>query len=184
MLFFTLYDFVRPGKLHFGSYKLAGLVISTIITLAGIYNIKKYNTKSPSAGVWFGALLFVYFAGMLFLGLKPSGHFFHYPRQLLITSRPPIKDFIINILGFVPFAYLLMAFQFSGKKPAQPAITALTVLAAGICFSLFIELVQYYIPGRTSSLMDLIGNTAGTAMGIVYFLIEKKFAAYRQPRNR
>ena len=175
MLFFAAFDFIRPGRgLHFGTDQLAGFVISTIIVLAAMH-----TARSPRAKTWFGVLLLIYLAGILFMGLKPSSYHLEYPRKFLITSRPPVYDFIINILGFIPFAYLLMAYRFAAKQVGGIVIAAQRALTAGMGTSLFIELVQYYIPGRTSSLMDLIANTAGTLIGIAYFLLEKRLRQYR-----
>jgi VanZ family protein len=180
MLFFTTIDFIRHGTGKFGSYQLAGFVISAIIILAAMH-----NTQSSHAKNWFGALLLIYIAGILFMGLKPpnaSLYFHHFPRHsthFLIIRRPPIGDFIINILGFCPFAYLFMAYLFSGKGVTRIATPVGLVLSAGIGVSLFIESIQYYIPGRTSSTMDLIANAVGTLIGIAYFIVERKLADSR-----
>lgn len=175
MLFFATVDFIRPGgTLQFGTNQLAGFVISTIIVLAGMHSI-----QSPRAKTWFGALLLLYLAGILYMGLRPSGQLVQFPKELLITSSPPVDDFIINIMGFIPFAYLSMTCQFAGRRVNRTVIPALIALTVGVGVSLFIELFQYNIPGRTSSLMDLIANTAGTLIGITHFLLEKKLAAYR-----
>jgi VanZ family protein len=174
MLFFSTVDFVRPGVPKFGTNQLAGFVISTIIVLAGVH-----NTTSQRAKTRFGALLLLYLAGILFMGLKPSGHFSHpiffhnYYSNILIIAKPPIKDFIINILGFCPFAYLFMAYLVAGKQAIRWIMPVCLVLLAGVGASLCIEIVQFYIPGRTSSMMDLIANTAGTMIGITYFIVEK-----------
>jgi len=53
-----------------------------------------------------------------------------------------------------------MAYLFSGKWVSYAAKPTLIALAARIGASLFKKLVQYHIPGRTPSLMDLIANTA------------------------
>jgi VanZ family protein len=170
MLFFATVDFIRPGAApHVGTNQLAGFVISTIIVLAGMH-----TTRSPHAKTWFGTLLIIYLIGILYMGLKPSDHYFQLPREFLITSRPPVYDFIINILGFIPFAYLSMTYLFAAKRVNHIAIPALIALASGIGVSLFMELVQYQIPGRTSSMMDLIANTTGTSIGIAYTLVEKR----------
>jgi VanZ family protein len=50
-------------------------------------------------------------------------------------------------------------------------VALLIVLGSGTAISLFIELAQYYIPGRTSSLIDLTTNAVGTMIGILYFLL-------------
>lgn len=175
MLFFAAVDLLRDGaEPQFGMNQLAGFVISTIIVLTGMH-----TTRSPRAKTWFGTLLLIYITGILYMGLKTSGHHLHSAKELLITSSPPVYDFIINILGFTPFAYLYMAYQFAGKRVAHTVMPALIAISAGMGLSLFMELVQYYIPGRTSSLMDLIANTAGTLIGIAYFLLVQRLADYR-----
>lgn len=177
LLFFSTVDFVRPGVPRLGTDQLAGLVISGIIVLASLH-----NTRSPYAKTWFGTLALLYLSGIFYMGLKPSGefyypvHFHHHFEQLLMISRPPIKDFIINILGFCPFAYLLMAYLVARKQVIHWSLPICLVLSAGIGASLFIEIVQYYIPGRTSSMMDLMANAAGTVVGITFFVVEKKLS--------
>ena len=52
--------------------------------------------------------MLLYLTGIFFMGLKPPGafyypnHFHHDLEHLFVISKPPIKDFIINILGFCP----------------------------------------------------------------------------------
>jgi VanZ family protein len=53
----------------------------------------------------------------------------------------------------------------------------LLAVAAGTGTSLILESVQFYIPGRISSLFDLIANGMGTCLGVAYFLVEKKFSS-------
>ena len=172
MLFFASVDFIRPGAaLQIGTNQLAGFVISTIIVLAGMHTKRTSRSKTL-----FGVLLIIYLTGILYMGLKPSGQSLQYPKGFLITSSPPVFDFIINILGFIPFAYLSMSYLSTAKRVNHIAISALIALTSGIGISLFIEIVQYHIPGRTSSMMDLIANTAGTSIGIAYSLLEKKLA--------
>ena len=40
------------------------------------------------------------------------------------------------------------------------------VLLLGVGTSLFIEIVQAYLPERSSQLIDVITNTGGTALGV------------------
>ena len=50
---------------------------------------------------------------------------------------------------------------------------ALLAVAAGTGTSLILEIIQFYIPGRTSSLFDLIANGIGTCIGVGYFLVAR-----------
>jgi VanZ family protein len=175
MLFFATVDFIRPGATpEIGTNQLAGFIISTIILLAGIHTKRSHRAK-----IWFGVLLLIYLTGILYMGLKPSYQYLHCSGELLTTSSPPVFDFIINILGFVPFAYLAMCYRLASYRINHIAITILFVLTSGIGISLFIELVQYQIPGRTSSMMDLLANTTGTTLGIAYSLMEQKLARHK-----
>jgi VanZ family protein len=174
MLFFTAIDVIRRSPPQLGSNQLAGFVVSSLIVLACMR-----KTTSAHAKSWFGFLLLFYLAGMLYMGLKPSAHYYHYHRLskgFLVLSPPPIGDFIVNILGFFPFAYIFMSHLHSGKRWIRTVTAAWLVLASGMGTSLFIEIAQYYIPGRSSTIMDIVANTAGTMIGIAYFLIEKRIA--------
>ncbi len=77
-------------------------------------------------------------------------------------------DLIINVTGFIPFGfffslYLLNTKQFSMRR----TYIIIVILGAGI--SLTIELLQVYLPTRSSSLTDLISNILGTILGVIIF---------------
>ena len=63
-----------------------------------------------------------------------------------------------------------MAFLYSSKRVNSIVQMAAICLITAMGISLFIEIAQYYIPGRTSQLMDLVANTLGAVIGIGYFL--------------
>jgi VanZ family protein len=77
-------------------------------------------------------------------------------------------DLLINILGFIPLGFFLMAFFVSCNKKMGVVSDIVTVLT-GSCISLFIEMAQVWMPSRTSSLTDLICNIIGTILGVVIF---------------
>lgn len=68
-------------------------------------------------------------------------------------------DILRNIIGFVPLGFLL-----AWKKPAR---RIWLVVAAGFALSLSIESAQSLIPGRDSSLIDLVSNSLGALVGAV-----------------
>lgn len=101
---------------------------------------------------------------------------FRVPRPLILD--PPwrdegfkkFKDLAINILGFIPFGFLGLAHFASITRPASiPVRLVLIVVLFGGLLSLAIELLQVFLPGRYSSLTDLICNTFGTAVGAFLF---------------
>lgn len=78
------------------------------------------------------------------------------------------QDVIINLIGFIPFGFFFAALilKISGGK-RLPAFLLTAIL--GIAISLFIEISQAYLPTRDSSLVDVVMNSAGTILGVVFF---------------
>lgn len=76
-----------------------------------------------------------------------------------------VKDILGNILLFVPFGFLFFAFL--GVRYGHVLKTAMWVMVVGTLFSLMMESLQYLIISRDSSLIDVINNSVGTALGIV-----------------
>jgi VanZ family protein len=78
------------------------------------------------------------------------------------------KDMFVNILGFIPFGFAVYAWAHkSGERKGVVAMGIALLLGAGI--SLFIELLQVYLPTRDSSLTDVMNNVLGTYIGARLF---------------
>ncbi len=73
------------------------------------------------------------------------------------------QDVAMNIVGFIPFGFFLSWYLSVRGVKRRNVLLAVVVLGAGT--SLFIEVVQSYLPARASQLTDLITNTTGTAIG-------------------
>jgi VanZ family protein len=87
------------------------------------------------------------------------------PGKDQLFSRWNLMDAAVNILGFMPLGFFLAAWMLQVKNLPTPHAYAIT-LSGGFCLSLAIELMQVHIPGRDSSLLDVISNTLGTAIGV------------------
>ena len=85
-------------------------------------------------------------------------------------NKGAVKDILINIFGFVPFALCMLIFL-AGSRPISPGQAAFLTVLAGAALSLIIEASQIGLPTRTSSLLDLLCNTAGAALGILVLRI-------------
>jgi len=81
-----------------------------------------------------------------------------------------MKDILVNILGFIPFALCMLIFLTGNRHMSLNKAAFLTVLA-GVILSLIIETAQIGLPTRTPSSLDLLCNTAGVAMGILVLRI-------------
>jgi len=82
--------------------------------------------------------------------------------------RSFIRDVVINILGFLPFGFFFAAWLRNGAGlPSKSHVFLIAMLGGGT--SLTIELLQIYLPPRTSSLSDVICNIFGTILGVYLF---------------
>jgi hypothetical protein len=86
-----------------------------------------------------------------------------------MLSIGSLQDYIVNFFGFVPFGFLLAVLLWLKGRKRRTAIVITTVI--GGVFSLFIELVQAYIPTRSSEVSDLFLNTMGALCGAILVLL-------------
>ncbi|MGB5158784.1 VanZ family protein [Desulfobacterium sp. N47] len=77
-----------------------------------------------------------------------------------------LRDVIINLTGFIPFGFFIVAFLVK-KRRFGLNTACFIVIISGFVFSLSIELTQAYLPARCSQLSDLILNTFSTAIGVI-----------------
>jgi VanZ like family/Concanavalin A-like lectin/glucanases superfamily len=76
------------------------------------------------------------------------------------------KDIAVNVAGFIPLGFVFMAYVSSVSGLQR---STLVIIIVGFVVSFTIEVLQYFLPTRDSSISDLITNTAGTAMGVVLY---------------
>lgn len=76
------------------------------------------------------------------------------------------KDFGINIAGFIPMGFCVVAYLSSMRVTER---TAATTIVLGFVTSLTIETLQAFLPTRDSGMTDLITNTLGTAIGVMLY---------------
>jgi hypothetical protein len=84
------------------------------------------------------------------------------------------QDLSINILGFIPFGFFLACLLKRTNRLKKSAIF-LIVAAAGTVISLGIELMQGYLPTRSSQLIDVFCNAAGTISGLLFITLRKNW---------
>ncbi len=76
-------------------------------------------------------------------------------------------DVVVNILAYIPLG--LIATLHFRQEWARPAAIARAV-AFGAGFSLCMEAIQLFIPGRVSSIYDTFANAGGTFIGAFAFI--------------
>jgi hypothetical protein len=72
----------------------------------------------------------------------------------------PLVDWIINLLGFMPFGFLIMIFT-------KNQLTILKAVAICALLSLSIEVGQLFLVRRSTEIEDIILNTFGGFLGIL-----------------
>ena len=75
-----------------------------------------------------------------------------------------LDDIAINILGFMPFGFVVYRYR-RLAKPDGWVRNVVWAVCAGATISLAIELTQVWLPNRDSSATDLFCNTLGTFRG-------------------
>jgi len=169
MVFSITVDLFHLGSFGFGAKQLYGFVVGAIITLAGLRQL-----SFPTLNILAGGMLVAYLAGILVVGLKPAGIEIGTARHLLGMGNPPLLDFVINFFGFSPLGYLIMSYLMETKEISNKGLCLALTLLSGLTISLALEIGQYFIPGRTSSLYDFIANSFGVLVGTYFYLFAKQ----------
>lgn len=105
-------------------------------------------------------------------------HFNPYKRTVLENPsaewrglRRNFKDILVNVAGFIPLGFLFAGYL--RYKGCGSVAVALLAVATGFGISLFIEVLQAFLPSRSSDMMDLIANTIGTMIGCLFLVLSK-----------
>lgn len=177
MILIFAMDFLRGRGNGFGPNQWAGMIVAAIITLSGVRQLPLLSFRQ-----WRGLLLLIYLAGTLYLGLKFNVQDHFRSTGPLREVSFSLTDAVMNLFGFVPLGYLMISFMTSFLPQPAPegSVVRFGVGAWMICvgISFFIELVQYYLPGRTSSIVDLLNNGLGALLGVAYGWLEHRFRCY------
>lgn len=90
-----------------------------------------------------------------------------------------LDDIAINILGFLPFGFIV---YFCRRRitPDERGRAVVWAVCLGATVSLVIELIQVWLPDRTSSATDLFCNTLGAFLGAV---LAKKMQSRTIPKG-
>jgi VanZ like family/Concanavalin A-like lectin/glucanases superfamily len=92
----------------------------------------------------------------------PHKGFLRTPREEFAKNWEYVDDVLRNIVGFMPLGFLLCAWL-QRKRSLASAIVFATVL--GGLLSLTVEILQYWVPPRSSGFTDVITNTTGALLG-------------------
>jgi glycopeptide antibiotics resistance protein len=87
--------------------------------------------------------------------------------QLFVIGFGPDRgsDVVENVVLFLPFGFTLTGYLTQQGAATLSAVAAVLLLGASCSYA--IEVLQRFIPGRFSSLTDVVANTAGVALGFL-----------------
>ena len=84
-------------------------------------------------------------------------------------------DIAINVLAYMPLG-VVACYRYRSKGLTHPMLRA---IAFGAALSVAMEFLQLFIPNRVSSLLDVVTNTSGAALGASAFVEPIEAAAIR-----
>lgn len=171
MIFAGVFDILSGAQIDFGSQQLSVLIVSACTVAMGLRKI-----MFPEQRHLDGLLLFIYLSGVLFMGLKPFGPGSFPASNNLNLFTFMFDDFAINVAGFIPFGYITAIFFSTGGRFPKRANQIWPAVVFCLSVSLFIEITQYFIPGRSPSILDILFNLSGTIVGVGFYSLEKNFS--------
>lgn len=86
--------------------------------------------------------------------------------SLLVNGRVDVSEIILNIVAFIPFGVYISMLN------RRQNILIKALLIAGV--SLLYEIIQYVFRIGASDITDLLGNTLGGILGILFFALSYK----------
>ncbi|MCP5006475.1 MAG: hypothetical protein GY941_21435 [Planctomycetes bacterium] len=102
------------------------------------------------------------------------------PWRIQAEKQKWLTDIVINLIGFMPLGFFITAYLYGLNISSCYSVYLMTILPCG-AISLSIELLQIYLQTRTSSLLDLICNTTGTALGCALY---RATSSYFKPADK
>ena len=135
-----------------------------------------------------GLYLFDEGRGARVIDHAPGGNDLHLPPRMTILTKEflaaPLsgeefnlslfQDMVINLTGFFPMGFLLSALIYYWQQQPFRKRLLFVMLVCG-AISLTIELAQAWIPSRSSQMLDLILNTLGGGIGVVFHGLYQRF---------
>ena len=102
-----------------------------------------------------------------------------YSILIFVLSSFPLNDFpsvpvaefdkLIHFIEYAIFGIFLML-AFTNMRSVKVVRSAIMIsLIVGICYAGTDEIHQWFVPGRNSSIFDLIADAAGVVIGVILY---------------
>jgi len=96
-----------------------------------------------------------------------------------------IQLFIRKMAHFTIYAiggFLIMNYAYSFEKNMKQKILYCTVF--GGCYAMTDELHQFFVPGRSASILDVVIDTTGVFVGVIVYVALRKIIKYVINKNK
>lgn len=100
------------------------------------------------------------------LGIRRSINLIPFAGSVIVDGKIYVQEIVDNILIFVPFGIFVCMIRQDQSW--------LKRLAPGFLTSLTLEILQYILGIGATDITDLLGNTAGTLLGMGVFAVFRK----------
>ncbi|MDJ0595877.1 MAG: VanZ family protein, partial [Pleurocapsa sp. MO_226.B13] len=87
-----------------------------------------------------------------------------------LVKPDSLGDWLRNIILFIPFGFGFSCLMF--KRKGQGKALFIGVLIVSFSLSSIVEILQLFLPERTSMLTDILANTIGGYLGFLCFSLE------------
>jgi glycopeptide antibiotics resistance protein len=100
--------------------------------------------------------------------------FFHRPDFNVRIGLGWFADFMLNIILFMPLGFFAATILCRLLNGSHALVFFIVPITCGL-ITLCIETAQLFIPGRFSSIIDVISNVAGAGIGALFALVGEAF---------
>jgi VanZ family protein len=97
--------------------------------------------------------------------IQGGREFLEWPEPMIPSSLFDSIEIAANVLLFVPLG--LLVYLACTARRGRGRTSILFTLSIGGCLTLSLEVAQWFLPGRTSSALDVVANLVGTVLGMV-----------------
>jgi VanZ family protein len=89
-------------------------------------------------------------------------------------------DKLFHVSAFLVLSILIFRALSVRQKPFVTRRVVIVSLIIAICFAIFDELHQYFIPGRFPDPYDIVADVLGTVLGVSLAMLYKRIRGFKQ----
>ena len=124
--------------------------------------MNRRNKIAQNTFLWIHLPVLIYLVGIFILSSIPSLH----PPDLGFDPQDKFYHFVF----YAPFGYFVArSFSVQGLLPAIREKYRLYSILFGVMYGISDEIHQYFVPGRITSVGDMVADGLGVCLGVLLF---------------